>query len=190
MFFHSEPTEQRIRSILTQQEALDFSYAEVGASRSELPRNYTSDHNRICLGHGAATFARAVEAMQRWQMLEVPALRLCWPSTRIQSGNAIALVVKHLGIWSLNCCRIAYVVDESGRYGFAYGTLPEHSVCGEERFTVEWDCLSSDSVWYELLSFSRPSSLLVRAAYPVARLLQRRFVRESLAAMVRAVNAQ
>jgi uncharacterized protein (UPF0548 family) len=190
MFSLLEPTEGQVRFILAGQQSLGFSYAEVGASRSKLPRNYRSDHNRICVGHGSSTFARAAEALRRWQMFEIPGVHLCWPSTPIEPGNAVAIVAKHCGIWSLNCCRIVYVVDEGRRYGFAYGTLPEHSICGEERFTVEWDCPSSDSVWYELLAFSRPSNSLVRTAYPLARLFQRRFVHESISAMVRVVTNQ
>jgi uncharacterized protein (UPF0548 family) len=188
MFSLSEPTEQRIRSTLARQRELGFSYSEVGASRSGAPRNYNYERNRICLGHGSATFARAVKALQSWQMFEFPDVRLCWPSTHIQAGNDVVLVAKHCGIWSLNCCRIVYVVDEVERYAFAYGTLQEHSFRGEERFTVEWDRLSSDSVSYEVRSFSRASDIFVRVGYPVARLLQRRFARESFAAMVRGVE--
>jgi uncharacterized protein (UPF0548 family) len=36
--------------------------------------------------------------------------------------------------WWLNACRIVYVVDEEGpvkRFGFAYGTLPEHAESGK-----------------------------------------------------------
>jgi hypothetical protein len=29
------------------------------------------------------------------------------------------------GVWTLNTCRIVYVVDEATRFGFAYGTLPD-----------------------------------------------------------------
>jgi uncharacterized protein (UPF0548 family) len=50
-------------------------------------------------------------------------------------------VVNHGFCWSLNPCRVVYVLEETGgeveRYGFAFGTLPGHSEEGEERFTVE-----------------------------------------------------
>jgi|SRR5579863_1214911 len=188
MFTISEPTDQRVRSLLAEQQALDFSYPEAGETRGEPPRRYTVLHHRVCLGQGAAIYARAVEAVRRWRMFEVAGIRLCWPAAPIETGSAVAVVVRHFGFWSLNCCRIVYTVDEPGpvrRYGFAYGTLPEHAARGEERFTVEWHA-SDDTVWYDVLSFSRPASMAVSAVHPVALRLQKRFARRSLDAMVRA----
>ncbi|MGE5204781.1 MAG: DUF1990 family protein, partial [Chlamydiota bacterium] len=92
-------------------------------------------------------------------------------------------------IYSLNACRIVYVVEEDGpvtRYGFAYGTLIEHAERGEERFTVEWD-RRENTVWYNILAFSRPEKWLVKAGYPISRVLQKRFARFSTQAMLRAM---
>ena len=80
-------------------------------------------------------------------------------------------------------------MDDKGpvqRFGFAYGTLPEHAESGEERFTVEWH-EADDAVWYDILAFSRPHQLLARLGKPVARRLQKRFARGSAEAMRRAV---
>ena len=85
----------------------------------------------------------------------------------------------------MNVSRIVYVIDEETRFGFAYGTLPHHVEAGEERFLVGWD-REDDTVWYDILAFSRPANLLVRLGNPVARRLQRRFARDSLQAMKRA----
>ena len=63
----------------------------------------------------------------------------------------------------MNACRVVYVVDEPGRFGLAYGTLPGHVERGEERFLVERDS-TDGSVWYDLLAFSRPNSLVARLA--------------------------
>jgi len=81
-------------------------------------------------------------------------------------------------------------VDESGlvrRYGFAHGTLPAHAESGEERFLVEWD-RADDAVWYDVLAFSRPNLVLARLGYPLTRRTQKRFARESAAAMSKAVR--
>ena len=72
------------------------------------------------------------------------------------------------------------------RFGFAYGTLPDHVECGEERFMIEW--LADDSVWYDILAFSRPRHPLVRLSSPLARMLQKRFARESLLRMKAVVD--
>jgi uncharacterized protein (UPF0548 family) len=79
------------------------------------------------------------------------------------------------------------VIDEKqngkAQFGFAYGTLPDHVERGEERFTVEWRKDEDDSVWYEIYAFSRPKHPLARIGCPIARMLQKRFVRDSLAVM-------
>ena len=36
------------------------------------------------------------------------------------------------------------------KFGFAYGTLPDHAATGEERFLIEWN-QDDDSVWYDIL---------------------------------------
>jgi len=82
------------------------------------------------------------------------------------------------------------VVNDDGavnRFGFAYGTLPDHAGSGEERFLVEWDT-DDDSVWYDILAFSRPRHFLARLGYPWMRRAQKPFGRQSAAAMRRAVR--
>jgi uncharacterized protein (UPF0548 family) len=171
---------------------MPFSYPDVGASRGDLPAGYATLQGRVELGEGSTTFARALQAMCRWRMFDAPDIWLCWPDAPIQPETAVAIVIRHFGFWSLNCCKIVYVVDEDGpirRFGFAYGTLPEHAEQGEERFMVEWHRIS-DLVSYDILSFSRPGNLAARVAYPVARGLQRRFLRHSLVAMANAVRTE
>ena len=112
----------------------------------------------------------------------------CWPDAPIQPGANVAVLISHFGFWSMNACRIVYVIDEHGsseRYGFAYGMLPDHGERGEERFTVELD--TDQTVWYDLYAFSRPSPI-ARVACPFTRLLQKRFATDSKAAMQKAVQ--
>ena len=72
------------------------------------------------------------------------------------------------------------------RFGFAYGTLPDHAERGEERFMIEW--LADDSVWYDIYAFSRPQKAIVKLGLPLARRLQKRFGGESLAVMKEAAR--
>ena len=112
------------------------------------------------------------------------------PETPIQTGEVVAVIARNLGLWWLNACRIVYVLDEPGsvsRYGFAYGTLPDHAGTAEERFLVEWD-LASGEVWYDIPAFSRPHLVITRLGYPYMRRVQKRFGRESAAAMLKAVG--
>ena len=101
----------------------------------------------------------------------------------------MAVLASRCGVWWLNACRIVYVIDEAApfrRFGFAYGTLPDHAERGEERFTVEWR--DDDSVWYDLLAFSQPRHWLARLGYPLTRHYQKCFGLDSLAAMSKAVR--
>lgn len=191
MFLPSRPSLDEINAFLCQQQREEFSYTEVGASRDRAPGGYKVDHNRIRLGEGGSTFERATEALRQWKNFDMPWLNLCWPETPMAAGVTVALVTSHFGFWSLNACRIVYVIDERGtsvRYGFAYGTLAEHAEIGEERFSVEFD-LGDQSVWYDVYAFSRPKGP-ARVAYPLSRLLQKRFVNDSKNAMRRAVRSE
>ena len=190
MLLLTRPTDDRIQTFLANQKGRNYSYDEVGASRGRLPSGYKVLRDRVELGCGSVQFARAANALKQWKMFDVPAVTLCWPTTPIQVGSLVAILIKHFGFWSLNFCRIVYVIDEENpvrRIGFAYGTLAEHAERGEERFTVEWD-RSSDLVSYDILSFSRPGNWKTVIAYPLARRLQQHFVDNSLIAMVRAAG--
>ena len=86
----------------------------------------------------------------------------------------------------MNAAKIVYVVEAPRRFGFAYGTLPGHVESGEERLLIE--LADDDSVWYDILAFSRPNHFLTRLGYPFVRRLQKRFSRDSAAAMVRVAH--
>ena len=190
MLLLRKPSDARVRAFLTAQRHLPFSYPEVGATRGSLPHGYAIDHNRVRLGTGAEAFGRAVDAVRRWQMFRLGWVELCWPDAPIETGATVGILVSYPGIWWLNAARVVYILDEDGpvrRFGFAYGTLPEHAERGEERFTVEW-LRADDSVWYDLLAFSRPKHALAVAGYPFARALQRRFARDSKRAMLEACS--
>jgi uncharacterized protein (UPF0548 family) len=189
MFCLSKPSRDDIAKFIALQQPKKFSYPEVGMSRETAPNGYTVDHNRIQLGQGAETFQRAKHAINQWKMFDMPWLQLCWPESRVEPGVTVAVLASHLGFWSMNACRIAYVVEDHvpiEKYGFAYGTLPGHAEIGEERFTVEFDS-ADQSVWYDIYAFSRPGAL-TRLAYPFSRALQKRFADDSKAAMFRAAQ--
>lgn len=189
MFCWSKPGRGAIEAFLTSQRDAKFSYDEVGSSLGQAPAGYTVDHNRTRLGRGSETFELARRAIRQWKMFEMSWVKLCWPGAPIEACATVAILISHLGFWSLNASRIVYVIEERGvveKFGFAYGTLVEHGEIGEERFTVELNS-ADQTVWYDIYAFSRPGAL-ARWGYPYTRALQRRFARESMAAMVRAVG--
>ena len=191
MFSLRKPTPGSIRRFLKSQAVLDFNYPAVGATATSQPAGYVTDRTRIMLGIGEPIFLAAKAALQRWEHFRLGWVEPWPPETPIQSGEVVAIMAWTAGLWTLNCCRIVYVVDEAGsitRFGFAYGTLPGHVESGEELFQIEWD-QNTNRVWYDILAFSRPNHFLTRLAYPLVRHTQKRFGRDSAAAMFRAVNS-
>jgi uncharacterized protein (UPF0548 family) len=183
-----KPSAETIRAFLAKQAKLNFTYTAVGATATDPPAGYVVDHTRIRLGEGLAVFAAARAALGRWEHF-----RLGWVETRppclpIKAGHVVAVIARVAGLWWLNACRIISAVDEADQFGFTYGTLPGHAESGEERFRVERD--QDGGVWYDILAFSRPRHILARMGRPWTRMVQKRFARDSAAAMLRAVGGK
>ncbi|MDP1580385.1 MAG: DUF1990 domain-containing protein [Candidatus Didemnitutus sp.] len=190
MLSTTEPSHERVRKFLIEQRELAYSYAEIGQSKAGTPCGYDVDHNRFHVGQGAADFQAACLALSQWKMFPKGWTKIMPNTAPLREGIVVAMLARVFGLWWLNACRIVYEIDENGerrRFGFAYGTLPGHVECGEERFSIEQ--LEDGSVWYDIRAFSRPRHWLVRCAKPIARRLQRRFVRESQLAIQAAVRA-
>jgi uncharacterized protein (UPF0548 family) len=190
MLLLRKPSPATIRGFLAQQSRLDLTYTAVGATAAVPPAGYVVDRTRTRLGAGEGVFQAAKAALQRWQQFRLGWVEAVPQNTPIKTGSVVAVVARAVGLWWLNACRIVYSVDEVEsvrRFGFAYGTLPAHVGTGEERFLIEWD-RSDNSVWYDILAFSRPNLLLTRLGYPMVRRTQKRFARDSADAMRRTVG--
>ncbi|HEV8058907.1 MAG TPA: DUF1990 domain-containing protein [Gemmataceae bacterium] len=190
MILFRRPAQPTILDFLKSQARLDFTYRGVGATAEVPPPGYVLDHKRVELGMGEHVFAAARAALESWGHFQLGWVH-AWPrDTLIQPGEVVAVIAHVMGIWWLNAARIVHVVDEVGpmrRFGFAYGTLPGHVESGEERFSIEWD-QARDTVCYDILAFSKPRHILAKLGYPMVRRLQRRFARDSAAAMLREVQ--
>ena len=178
MFKITEPSDRDVANFISSQRNLEFTYPAVGSTNATPPPGFTVEHNCVQLGHGEATYKRAVEALKKWRHFDLGWVTIVPRGVAIEVGATVAVKARAFGTWSLSAARVVYVIDESRRFGFAYGTLPDHVECGEERFLIEW--LADDSVWYDISAFSKPRHPLVRLSFPLARLLQKRFARESL----------
>lgn len=171
------------------QTSCECTYADVGASDAGHPAGFTLDHNRVCLGQGEQVFDAACTALRNWRMFPASWTAIYPTNCPQTSGTGVVMLAHALGLWWPNALRVVYRIDEAGpprRVGFAYGTLPAHVECGEERFLIEQD--EQGRVWYDVRAFSRPRHPLVRLAFPLARRLQRRFVRDSQQSMRDAVR--
>jgi uncharacterized protein (UPF0548 family) len=187
------PSARVISRFLKEQRDAPFSYPEVAGSReltaSGLSDRYRVDFNRIALGRGDAVFSAACRALLRWRMFPSAWTEVRSRTDTIEVGTVVAVSARVFGGWCTNACRVVYLIDETKparRFGFAYGTLPSHAECGEEKFVIVRD--HQDVVWYELNAFSRANAWFAKIGGPFVRRLQRRFMSESLRAMQSAID--
>lgn len=190
MFHFFKPTDAELHRFIDEQRKLPFTYTAVGAtletSGVAIPSGYNVDRTRVRLGTGDDVFAAAKQAIRAWKHFDMGWVGI-WPAGIPIEKGSIAVVLTHsLGLWSAHTARIVYTIEEPRRFGFAYGTLPGHAEQGEERFLVEQ--LDDGSVWYDVIAFSRPRHFLAKLSYPMVRRLQKRFGRDTAAAMLRAVQ--
>ena len=186
MFLLTEPSATAIASLIDTQRDQSLTYSAVGATNNTPPSDFTVDHNRIQLGKGEETFNNAVEALKKWRQFDLGWVSLVPDGVPIEEGATVAVKARAFGTWSLNVTRVVYVINEDRRFGFAYGTLPHHLECGEERFLIEWN--TDDTVSYDILAFSRPRHPLVRLSRPLTRRLQKRFAKDSMKRMAQEIK--
>ena len=188
MWSLSHPTDAQLDSILSSESNRNLTYSCVGATAyNERPIGFDLDENRVVLGCGDTIFETACAALRGWQQFPPNWARIYPQCAPLLTNQTIIVVVRSFGLWWINSARIVYVLDEHGparRFGFAYGTLPAHVECGEERFMIEM--AADGTVSYVLRAISRPRMLMTRLAYPIVRRLQKRFVRHSQTAMLSA----
>jgi uncharacterized protein (UPF0548 family) len=183
-----KPSAESLRRIVAAQSALEFTYPRVGATKAggPAPAGYIVDHTRVELGRGSPIFGRARDALARWDQFRLSWLQAFPDDTPLRAGETVIVLARAFGVWWTNAARIVYTIDEPeeplARFGFAYGTLPDHLESGEERFLIEWD-RETDQVSFDILAFSRPRHFLTRIARRQARAMQKKFGQQSAAAM-------
>jgi uncharacterized protein (UPF0548 family) len=199
MFSFHQPTDVEIESLIARQAGASWSYDDLQATRDGSPprrKGWITDRHRVQLGAGQAAFEAAAEAIRTWRMFPPEMTRVYWPTLEATPGTVVAVryFARPFRVWMVFPARVVYTIDDevesergpARRFGFAYGTLPDHPERGEERFLVEWN-RADDQVEYELLAYSRPAHWLARLGFWYARYEQARFRRLSGLAMQRAV---
>jgi len=190
MFLAQRPSPGAIARFLDESKALRLSYPQIGIA-SSAPSRYDVDETAVVIGSGEAGLERAKAALASWKHFDLGWVELHPRGAPVEIGTTVAVLVQHLGFWSLNGCRIVYGQGDRLRgstFGFAYGTLSNHAEEGEEIFEVSLDH-ASQTVTYRIRAASRPRAALARIGYPVVRALQARFRRASGEALRRAMQA-
>jgi uncharacterized protein (UPF0548 family) len=190
VFLIRRPSSAEIERFLDCSHEFQLSYGPPGILRQSSPAGRL-DEQVVTIGHGQADFECACRALSGWTHFDLGWMQAFPRRPSIDTGTDVAVLIRHLGFWSLNGARVLYHVGGTGghaAFGFAYGTLTNHAESGEESFEV---CIDQDSgdVQYRIRAVSWPQHALTRIGHPIVRVLQARFRRDSAAAMKRALEA-
>ncbi len=186
MFLLRRPSAAEIARFLDASRDAPLSYGPVGILNRPIEDGRV-DEQIVAIGRGAQDFDRACAALKAWKHFDLGWVELFPDRAGTANGTNVAVLIRHLGFWSLNGARIVYqAAERPNTFGFAYGTLTNHAESGEERFEVSFDPRTGD-VAYRIRAVSWPQSFLARIGQPVVRMLQERFRRDSAAVMTRVV---
>lgn len=187
MFLARRPSSSAIDRFLQKIADLPLSYNPVGIALE--PGSRRLDEMTVAIGRGRADFERARAALIDWKQCNIGWVETFPRQSPVAVGTVLAVLIRHLGFWSLNGCRVVYHSGGSGsdaRFGVAYGTLTEHAEGGEELFEVFMDA-ETGHVMYRIRATSWPRAMLARVGQPVVRVLQERFRHDSAAIMKQAI---
>ncbi len=190
MIFLRKPSVDRRAALRAVRRHGPPTFHAVGVTLTEqVPPGFHLDRYQVVLGRGAVVFERAREALRAWKMFPAPWTEI-FPAVEPARDLVVSVAVK-FGLWFLFTARVVYLIQEeaghTARFGFAYATQPGHPEIGEERFLVEWN-RDTDEVTYQIYAVSRPGAWFTWLGYPLTRMLQKRFGRDSCRAMGRLVG--
>ncbi len=182
------PTEVELLKFTRSQSSEDLTYREVGGTRGQMPSNYFHNEHSVELGRGQGCFAAAHENLRHGRCLQLEWASLFRDGPPLVGQNT-AIVACVMRVWTLNCCRVVDVqtpteAERGLRFSIALGTLPQHIMIGEERFTVALDP-KTETVRFSIRSFSRARHFAALIGTPWIRHYQRRFVDDVAKAMRR-----
>jgi uncharacterized protein (UPF0548 family) len=189
MFLARSPSQREREEFIARSRDLPLSYNPIGIAK-ESPGGFKVDEASGVIGHGQQAFERAKLALVEWRHFDFSWVELFPHGALIEPGSVVAVLVRHLGFWSLNGCRVVYTLGDrptGPSFGFAYGTLTNHAELGEEIFEVSL-VPDSEAVVYRIRAVSKPRATLARIGYPFTRSLQARFRRDSIAALKEAIK--
>ena len=191
MFLTHRPSQRELERFVDQSRDLPLSYGPIGIAKQS-PPGFSIDEASAVVGNGKQVFERARILLTEWRHFELGWVELFPRGAAIEPGSVVAVLVHHLGFWSLNGCRVVYSMGDrraGANFGFAYGTLTNHAEMGEEIFEVLLEPESEDVV-YRIRAVSKPRAALARIGYPITRVFQERFRRDSIGALRRAIGGE
>jgi uncharacterized protein (UPF0548 family) len=183
------PTDAQLLRVLEKQSRLPVSYDPVGMTQDENDHfGYRRVGDFIELSGGPDAFETATQALRHWQMHERAGLRVLPEKSEVAVDSSVVMVFHALAAYVTLACRIVYIIDTPGQWGFAYGTLPHHPERGEERFVVSIE--DDERVRFTVSALSRPGHPLTAISTPAARMVQRSMTKRYLRAMAGLVGSR
>lgn len=176
--------ERTLDRVLDEAQEQPLTYREIG----DAPGGFRRYAYRRALGSDDDVFARACDGLRRWEPHRHADVGLTPACPELRAGTTLLVRLRVGPVHVVGGCRILHVIDERDRFGFVYATLPSHPEVGEERFLVERD--GDDEVTFRVLALSKWRDPVVRAAAPVARLVQRRTTARYLDGLERYVHSR
>lgn len=183
----TRPSEDHRRRLLDEAARQSLTYQPVGISRTGRAQPaYRHDTCSRVVGHGDAAWGRACRAVADWQVQRGAGLIVSTDGPFAAGTNVAMSAPLPIGYIDV-VCRVVAVDDELDRYGFTYGTLPNHPAAGEESFTLVR--LADGAVRFDISAVSRPHSVLAKLLAPVARQQQRSASNRYLSSIERVARA-
>lgn len=173
---------ERERLLEAAQQA-DVSYDHVGSTLApeRWPDRSPRARSRV-LGHGDEAFATAITRLTAWAPQRALGAGVFPDGVRPTLGATLLVELRLGPLTVVVPDRVVAVVDEPGRWGFAYGTLPGHAERGEESFLVTQD--DDGTVTGTVTVDATMGTLAARLAAPVVYGIQRFAVARYLGAVV------
>jgi len=164
-------------------------YDHVGSTLDPLRWSAPDVHSHhLSVGRGAQAFAAARTALRTWVPQRAIGADVMPPAQPVALDETVLLVLRRGPLYVVAPDRIVAVVDEPGRFAFAYGTLPGHPERGEESFTVERQL--DDTVQATIRLQAGPGTITAQAAAPIVSRLQAVAPRRYLQAIADHVEAE
>lgn len=165
------PSAAQLDRLLEHARGSSLTYAHVGSTLSPIDARRSVHQQHLVLGHGPEAFESATLGLRRWACHGGIRAAVHPGGAAIEVGSTL-LVVLPAGPGSIVVPdRVVAVVDEPGRFGFAYGTLEGHQERGEESFVAE--LLDDGTVRGTITVDAVAATLPARIAAPVVVRFQR-----------------
>jgi Domain of unknown function (DUF1990) len=107
MFFVRRPSREAIDRFLCDSQELPLSYGPIGIVNGETSCR-DLDEAIGTIGRGRTDFDRARAALMASKQFDIGWVEMFPRHAPVGVGTVVAILIQHLGFWSLNGCRVLY----------------------------------------------------------------------------------